>query len=505
MTDGALLARSLGSITRGALIFAIGLAAMNVLGFVFTLLLTRYIGVEQYGIYAYTATIVGLLMMVTNLGADKSILKYIPEYEQHASKQRDILGMAYLTAIAGGIGAGSMLFLAAPVLNDWTLQEPAFVVALRLFSILVCFTALWRIVNRTFRSLELIEYEVFVTRVVRPLANVGCVLAAILLGLSFIGVLFTLVLASAIALLASLYLFITRVSIRPRFINLRATREEKRAFFSFSVPLTLVGGSSAVTDRFDILLVGLLLTSAAVGVYNIALMFAGALLLPLVAINQLFPPVASRLHANGWDVELKRVYGTVTRWAFTISVPMALIIILYRRELLDIFGSEFTVGASVLALIVCGQLVNSLTGPARELLMMTGHQYIPLANKLLFGSLNVLLTYLLIQWVGLLGAGLATFLVLVTYHSATVVEIWYLEQLHPFTLELSKPIIAGGATAVVLSLVSLPMQGIALVVVGGAFTASIYAVTLVLLGIEATDREFFRAFAIEFTSMTSGR
>lgn len=497
MTAPSLRMQSLRSITRGAMLFVGGLAVMNLMGFLVNLALTRAVGVERYGIYAYTITVVGMLLMVTNLGADTSLLKYLPEFEGDRARQESILGLAYLTSIAGGLGAGACLYLAAPTLNARTFGDPLFADVLRLFAIVVALSSVGRIIHRTFRSLELLEYEIFVTRLVRPTLNLGCIGLALLLGLSFYGVMAALVLASALGLGIGVYVLWTRIPLRPAVPRAADSAGEVLAYYKFSIPLTFTGGSRFLNNRVDILVVGVLLSSTAVGIYNIALLFASALIVPLVAVNQLFPPVASRLHADGRSGALNDVYGTVTRWTFTVALLLGVFVVTYRRELLAIFGAEFVAGGGVLALVLAGQLVNSATGPSNHLLVMTGHQYVALANKLVFGALNVALNYAFILAFGLLGAGIATCFVLVIYNLTKLGEIWYLERLQPFSLGFLKALVAAVGGGGAMDLVGHWLEGSALLALGGLAGACTYASILYLAGFETDDVYFFRSFLAE--------
>lgn len=70
----------LTSITRGASFFAVGRVVSKVLGFFTNLLLTRTLGSELYGIYAYGTTVLSFAAAFTDLGTDKALMKFIPEY-----------------------------------------------------------------------------------------------------------------------------------------------------------------------------------------------------------------------------------------------------------------------------------------------------------------------------------------------------------------------------------------------------------------------------------------
>jgi O-antigen/teichoic acid export membrane protein len=244
--------------------------------------------------------------------------------------------------------------------------------------------------------------------------------------------------------------------------------------------------------RIDILMVGYFFASEIVGVYNIAVLISGLLVLPLSGFNQLFPPIASELYADGKIDEINSLYVTVTRWIFTISFIMAIGAILYRNELLRLFGPEFAAGSLVLVLFVLAQLFNCLGGANGYLLMMTDHQYVVMANQWLFGIFNVATNYILILEYGFIGAAVATASVLALLNVTKTIELWYLEGLFPYTLGFLKPLVAGVIAIIPMITIQQFVSGIGLLIAGGVLGVVTFLFALYLLGIDKADKEFFR-------------
>lgn len=481
---------ALSSITRGASLYFIGKAAVDVLGFLLNLVLTRSLGVGLYGIYAYGKTVISITLVFTNLGADKSILKYLPQYEKSKRKQEFILSLSLLTSLCGGILAAATLYVFAPAISERTLDEPQFVGVLRIFGVLLVLDTIAKILHSTFRSLEQLKYEIISHKLARPTLRIGAVILALSFGFSLMGVMVALTVASLLALGITIYFLLTRFELRPSFPSEEVTKDDVFEYYNFSVPLTLKDAGNILIRRVDIFMVGLFLSSTAVGIYNISVLLAGVLAIPLAAFNQLFPPIASRLYTNGEIAQLDSLYNTVTRWIFTISFIMAIGAILFRRELLLLFGDAFTAGTAVLALFITGQLFNCIGGANGYLLMMTEHQYVLVMNQWLLGMVNILLNYHLILEYGFIGAAVATAGILALLNIVKTAELWYLEQLFPYSIDFIKPVSAGVVAAVVMYAMTFALEGIALLFVGGLVGVIVYTVSLVLFGIEDKDKEF---------------
>lgn len=482
---------SLQSISRGALLFIVGRIVLDALDFLLNLVLTRALGSSLYGVYAYANTLVVIALVFTNLGSSHSILKYVPQYEDQPRKRRFMLGLAYATSFAASGLVAAGLYLVAPILTRYTLGEPLLVDVLRLFAIMLVFDTMIQIVTGTFRSIERLEYTVLVSQFVKPLSRLLAVAGALAVGLSFYGVMAALVVASSVALLVGCYVLLTRVAIRPSFDRSAGSTADVKEYFNLSIPLLLKDTGAIFRSRIDVLMVGFFLASTAVGIYNVTLLVAGLLSLPLAAFNQLFPPVASRLYSNGDLEELNAVFSIVTRWIFTSSLFLAVVAALYRTEILALFGDEFSAGAAVLLFFVASRLCSNAVGPSGYLLMVTGHQYVLLANQWCFGVLNVVLNYYFILEFGLIGAAFATATVGALNNVARLVEIWYLEGLFPYTIGFVKPVIAGAGTAAVMAGAGLVLSGGPLIAAGSVLGILTYAALIWALGIEREDRVFF--------------
>jgi len=491
MTDGAedeTVTLSLRSITRGASLSIAGRVLSNGLGFVINLLLTRGLGAGLYGVYAYGSTLMSIVSIFARLGSGKSILRFLPEYEEKPVLRNSVLGLAYLTALIASIVMGAVLFFVAPFITQYTLDNPLLTGVFRILAIVLPFNTLSNLTNSVFRGIERLEYQIFVSNIVSPITRILFIGVALLLGYSLLGVISAIAIAGVVVLGVALLVLVTRTSLQP---GLNRSYEQSQEFYNFSLPLTLKDLGSFLYNRVDILMVGFFLAESSVGIYKIAIVISTMLVIPLGAFNQLFPPVASRLYSNREMAELESVYSIVTRWTFTVALLPALGAILFRTEVLAIFGEEFTAGGLVLVLFAFAQLTNCAVGPSGFVLMMTDHQYLNLANQWTLGVLNAVLNYVFILKFGLIGAAVATASVLAGINVLRVVEVWCTERLFPYSWKFWKPTGAGIGAGLVMAGCQLFATDFTLLIIGGGSGALAYVGILYMLGIEDNDREFF--------------
>lgn len=479
---------SLQSVTHGAVVSIAGSVAQKVLLFLTTLLLTHSLGVSAYGVYAFGTRLVRMLSGFAKFGADTALLRFIPKYDEDSSRQDRVLGLAFGTASLTSVLFVFSLFVFAPTINTLTLAHPAFTEVLRVLVLMLPLLALMFVTANVFRSLERAEYHVLIVRFVFPGTQLLAVAAAILLGYDIVGIVAALVAATGATLLGSFWLLVRRTTLRPARVS---SWVETREFLHYVGPVAASQVGSLLRRRIDVFLIGILLSASAAGIYNVTLFLASFIALSLVSFNQLFPPVASKLHSMGKGQELDAAYSVTTRWILSGALVVAVCEYVYRTELLALFGSEYTQGSTVLTLFIVGQLIHCAVGPAGWLLQMTDHQYLNALNNWTLGTLNVAFSYYFVLEFGLVGAALGTAGSLAIINVVRVLELWYLERLFPYTTAFFKPLAASVGMGAVMTALSGVLSGPTLLVVGGMTGITTFLLLLRLFGVEQRDRQLF--------------
>lgn len=477
------------TIVRGASVFGIGQVVSQGFGFLANLLLTNALGASVYGVYIFGIRIVSLSSMFAGLGSKNALLRYIPKYSNDPSRQNQTVSLVVLSSATGSVLLSIGIYISAPIINSLTLENPLFVQVLRILAIILPFRTLSSIVMNVFRGLELLEYRELLASIIQPSLRIGAIGIAILIGASAIGIIAALVVTAGLLVVISFSLLISRTSIRPA---LGFDIEEATEYFSYSLPLTAAQAGSLIYNQIDIFMVGFFLSSTAVGIYGIAVVIAGILVLPLTAVNQLFPPVASDLYEQNKYDELRGIYQTSARWTFTVSLFLTVAVIIYRRELLRLFGEEFIAGTTVISLFAIGKLTNASVGPSGFVLMMTDHQYVNLTNQWVAGGLNVILNYIFILQFGIVGAALGTATTETLLNLTRIIEVWWFEGIHPYSWRFLKPTIAGLAAGAVMYGTGYVLNGFVLMILGGGIGGAVFLSLLVALGLEQTDHQLLR-------------
>jgi O-antigen/teichoic acid export membrane protein len=376
--------------------------------FALQVLLARMMGVDHFGVYIYVLTWINILVLAGKLGLDTALLRYVSAYTSQAawSAARGILKRSTQIALAASFivsGLGGVITwiyaswlgteLSSTFLLGWLVLPVLSLSALRMAAL--------RALKRVVRA-ELPEL------ILRPLILAGLVLFLMYImrqpvkgptamGLYLVTVIITFIIGSR-----WLYSYL------PSQVKEVKPVYHSKEWIAVALPLFLVSGMYLVNTQADTLMLGFLLDTTQAGIYVTASRVATLVGFGVLAVNSISAPMIASLYAQGRTKELQRMI-TVATWGITaFALPVCLSLILGGKEVLGLFGSEFSNGYPALLILIIGQLVNALTGLVGSLMQMTGYQVITV--QVIGGSAvaNIILNLLLIPVWGMQGAAIAT-------------------------------------------------------------------------------------------------
>lgn len=177
----------------------------------------------------------------------------------------------------------------------------------------------------------------------------------------------------------------------------------------------------------DILIIGFILTQAAVGAYEVAWRVAGPVMLVASAIGTTIFPQISSFHSDGKTDEIGTLVSKSIVPSIIIVVPAFLGALLLSTEILElIFGAEFTMAAVALIILIAGKVpraIRKITG-----LSLMGMDRPDLVTRAAIVEIltNIGLNIVLIYNFGIVGAAIGTTLSMVL---GTFQRVYYLSHL----------------------------------------------------------------------------
>lgn len=414
---GSILARlsdgDLGEVVKGAAMvmgIRIGGAAIALIS---QILLARWMGTFEYGIYAYVWVWVIILGILAPMGFGTSTLRFVPDYRVKEKWRRlaGILDASWQMVLIFGLGAMGLGLMALAVLHNVVASYYIWPLAIAL--ICVPAFALSDTLEGTARAFGWVNLAYLPTYIIRPV-SVILIGGIIYLGMGKL----TGLAAVSGALCASLLTlagqrFILSRRIKATVPEAKPLRHTKRWILA-SLPLVLTEGLYLALLNCDIVLLGMFVSPAEVGIYFAATRIVNLVTFIYFAVAALAVPKFSELHAKGNRADLQDFVHNIIQWIFWPTLAAVFFILLLGKFALGFFGADFASGSVLLAILVIGFLARASTGPIEYLLNMTGNQNATAAAYGAAAVLNIILNLILVPRFGLEGAAAATAISLVT-------------------------------------------------------------------------------------------
>ena len=189
-----------------------------------------------------------------------------------------------------------------------------------------------------------------------------------------------------------------------------------RQWLGISLILLVQRAFFIILDQTDIIMVGSLIGPGATGVYNASVKTAMWVTFVLEMLNMVVAPAFAILYTEGNMAELQKVVSRVTLWIFWPSIVISVILLSFTQPILSIFGPGFIGATWPLKVLVLGRLVDGFCGSVASLMVMTGHQKQSLPVFASCALLNVVGNAIAIPMFGIVGAAIATGCTLVLWN-----------------------------------------------------------------------------------------
>lgn len=397
----------LAEVVRGAAMvmgIRIGGAAIALLSQV---LLARWMGAFEYGIFAYVWVWVIILGILAPMGFGTSTLRFVPDYRINEKWRRlaGILDASWRTVFLSGVMVAAFGLLVLAVFQN--VIAPYYFWPMAVALICVPAFALTDTLEGTARAFGWVSLAYLPAYILRPLGIImigGLVYLTLgeLTGLQAVAGAF----CAAILTLAG-QRFLLHRSIAATVPKAKPVRHTKHWILA-SLPMLLTEGLYLVLLNSDIVLLGVFVDPDKVGVYFAATRIVNLVTFIYFAVAALAVPKFSELYAKDEKGELQHFVHNIIQWIFWPTLAAAAFILLFGRLALGFFGDGFEDGYVLLAILMIGFLARASTGPVEYLLNMTGHQNATAATYAGAAVLNIMLNLVLVPIYGLEGAAMAT-------------------------------------------------------------------------------------------------
>jgi O-antigen/teichoic acid export membrane protein len=477
-------------VAGGAALVLVSGAAQFVIATAYHVIVARHLGAASYGLLILGQTVSIFLGQIGLLGLDWGVLRFgaIAFGQGDMARLRAVVWRGLIGVLGAGVAGAALLAVASQVVAD-TFDKPALARVLIPLAMAIPFTAGADLMQAALRVMGRAAASTSMQYLVTPVLRVGVVVVVVAGGGDVRSVAIGYTVAEVGAFLATFAVLVARL---PRAAGAVASGPVDGMYrFSFSMLLNRL--VLYPNDESEVFVLGLLRASGPVGVFGVAKRLSLILGTLLSSTGLLLNPMSAELHHQGRLRELERLFAVTTRWLFTLGLPVCLVEVLFARDVVTAFGAEFASGASVLAILAIGQLVNVGTGTVAGLLAMVGESRLTLFNSLLFLGLSLGFDFALIPIYGVVGAAVANATALAVMNVLRVVQMRRRLGFRVYDARFLKPLGAGALAGVIAYVLPSPWTGVARLALRGGVLLAVYFATLLVLRVEPEDRDVARA------------
>ncbi len=477
--------QDLAGVARGGSLNLAGQGLSQILRFVMTLVLARLLDVANVGLYSQAFAFLAVLALLSLSGFQSALTRFVavhradnrPEFLRGTVQ----LGLAVPTAAA--VVLGCVLFALSGWLSESVFHDPRLLTPFRFVALALPATVFTDAALAATRGFKSMRAYALISLIFEPSSRLALTWILVAAGFGITGAMVALVVTSvAAAALAAraLWRLMGPSTSPPRYIW--------RRLLSFSSASWAATVASTGLLWADTMLLGIYGTASDVGLYQVATRLTLFAMIFMHAINASFAPRIADLYRSDRREDLAALYRVVTSLIVRLSLPVFMLLLVFPRELLSIFGPAYEIGAAVTILLAIGTLSDVLSGPCGHMLMMSGRPYLAMANNILALTLNIGLNVWLIPRYGIVGAGVAWAASLVFINLSRVTQVYVTMKMVPFDRGLTKGVVAAAAALPGALLVEANMGGLAALLVGAIAIVFVYVATIFALGLEAQDR-----------------
>jgi O-antigen/teichoic acid export membrane protein len=377
--------------------------ANAMLALVSQVLLARWMGSFEFGIFIYAWTWVLMIGALSDMGLSSAARRFVPEYTESKAfdKLRGFLSgsrwLAFAIATAiGGAGAFGVMLL-EPWLDNFV------VIPLYLACVMIPIYGLVQVQAGIAQSYDWPNLAFLPFYIIRTSAII------ILMGIAWLaGAPTDAPTAMYISIITIYGVTIGQLYVLDRRLKKKVPAGPKtyepKIWLATSLPIFAVEGLYLLLTYVDILALEHFRSPDEVAVY-----YAAARLLAIVAFVYFAIAGATthkftQYHVSGDRERLASFFRETIKWTFWPSLAICVAILICGKPLLRLFGAGFDAGYDVMFILAIGMLARAAVGPAERLLIMLGDRKQCMAIYALAFVVNLALSFVLIPRFGIEGA-----------------------------------------------------------------------------------------------------
>lgn len=337
---------------RGGFYLTIGNVISAIVSALSLIIIARFLGSEQYGLYTISTVIPSLLLIFVDPGINQGMIKFSASLRAKGQRNRLAKLLFHGLTLEAILGLSTFVacFTFADQLGIYILNRPDIGGFIRIASILIVFQTIVTTVNSTFIGLDKTEYNA-ITTFVQAAAKAVIAPILVVLGLGIAGALIGYVSSYLIATLLGIGVFIFGIyrPLNHSDDDPKGFSQNLRTLVVYGLPLyasVLIAGFAL---QYRNILMALFTSDYEIGNFQAAMNFN-------VIVNSISIPVTTILLSAFSKLEERKESLTEflrlsLKYASMAILPIVILLIVYAEEIVQVvYGGSYELAPSFLSL-----------------------------------------------------------------------------------------------------------------------------------------------------------
>jgi O-antigen/teichoic acid export membrane protein len=362
----------------------------------------RYLGPEQFGLFSYAQSFVGLFTAIATLGLDGIVVR---ELVKNESRRDELIGTAFWLKFMGAFGVLIILAIAVNFTsNNMYTNTLIFIIASA--TVFQSFNVL----DFYFQSKVLSKYVVY-TNIISLFISSIVKIILILNEASLIAFAWVVLFDSLVLAFGLIYFYIKNNS-KFKIQNSKFSKPTAVALLKDSWPLIFAGIAISINMRVDQVMLQEFLGSESVGYYAVSVKIMEVLaFVPHMISKSIFPLFVSSYKHNK-ELFVERM-GKAYKYLFYGSTLLALFLYLTSEYIIKYsFGNQYFSSIELLQIYSIAIVFASIGAANAIYLKVTNMQKKIMNRQIINVILNISMNYYFIQQYGVVGSVYATLIAL---------------------------------------------------------------------------------------------
>jgi O-antigen/teichoic acid export membrane protein len=382
-------------------VLVLDLGAMA-LAFLVQPVLARVLGADGLGLYTLSVTVMGLALLVGNLGLAHALTRYVAASPSTDDARVHITLGLLLSAAMGTIVGALLYFGRTAVATVFGLPQllPLLAAVVIAFPFASLFVSIQGALNGQRRMRDFA-----VLGLLHRVLNAVFVLSLLAAGFGMNGAIWGLVLTEIVCT------FIGLLTLRHGLTRaLKEIRRRAANLASFGARMSATNAANAILNYTDVVMVGYYMTASDVGYYGVSMLLASLVSKLPGAVQRVTFPAAARCWGTGDLAALQAMTWKSMQVSACVVTLTGLGLAFFAPDLiLALFGSTFSPALAPFFVLLAARVVRGATVvPVGHVLPAVGRPDVNFKIEAAAAMLNIPLNMILIPRVGLVGAAIAT-------------------------------------------------------------------------------------------------